>query len=365
MNHTKVLKRAWEITWRYRVLWIFGIIVALTAVGGGFSGSSGGSGGGSGNGEVEYHITDEDLPLPEWFPELEWEDGYEWEELSPQIRTTIIVVSVALLLSIVLLFVVNRIARYVAETALLQMVDRYEETGEKLGVRQGFRLGWSRTSWRLFLIALLFFLLTMAAAVAILLPIAGLTTLSILAIEREVSIVLGVIGLVAGTGLLFTAILLGIVVGTALKALMRFFWRACALEGLGVRASIREGFGLVKRHFVDVLVMWLIMVGVQLGWAIATIAVMILLFPIILLWTILGGVIGSLPALLVFGLTSLFLEGAWPWVIAALAGIPIFILVLATPGVFLNGLMEVFSSSVWTLTYRELRTLESIAETEE
>jgi len=31
MNHGKVLKRAWEILWRYRVLWIFGVIVALTA----------------------------------------------------------------------------------------------------------------------------------------------------------------------------------------------------------------------------------------------------------------------------------------------------------------------------------------------
>jgi hypothetical protein len=28
MDHIKVLKRAWEITWRYRVLWIFGIILA-------------------------------------------------------------------------------------------------------------------------------------------------------------------------------------------------------------------------------------------------------------------------------------------------------------------------------------------------
>ena len=34
MDHVKVLKRAWEILWRYRVLWVFGIILALTAGGG-------------------------------------------------------------------------------------------------------------------------------------------------------------------------------------------------------------------------------------------------------------------------------------------------------------------------------------------
>lgn len=40
---------------------------------------------------------------------------------------------------------------------------------------------------------------------------------------------------------------------------------------------------------------------------------------------------------------------------AALAvGIPVFIVVLVGPLVLLSGLLEVFLSSVWTLTYREL-----------
>jgi len=33
---------------------------------------------------------------------------------------------------------------------------------------------------------------------------------------------------------------------------------------------------------------------------------------------------------------------------------------VAVPWLFLGGLMEVFKSSVWTLTYRELRALESV-----
>jgi hypothetical protein len=40
--------------------------------------------------------------------------------------------------------------------------------------------------------------------------------------------------------------------------------------------------------------------------------------------------------------------------------IPLLILLVAAPGLFLNGLMEVFKSSVWTLTYRELRALEVV-----
>jgi hypothetical protein len=43
-----------------------------------------------------------------------------------------------------------------------------------------------------------------------------------------------------------------------------------------------------------------------------------------------------------------------------LIGIPIFALVVSVPWLFLGGLVEVFKSSVWTLTYRELRALEGL-----
>ena len=31
MNYVSILKRSWKILWSYRALWIFGIILALTA----------------------------------------------------------------------------------------------------------------------------------------------------------------------------------------------------------------------------------------------------------------------------------------------------------------------------------------------
>ena len=74
-------------------------------------------------------------------------------------------------LIIILLSVVFIIARYVAETALIRMVDRHEATGERVSVRQGFRLGWSRAALRMFgldflvgLIGLLGFLLLVLVA---------------------------------------------------------------------------------------------------------------------------------------------------------------------------------------------------------
>ena len=42
INIGKILKRSWYILWNYRILWIFGILLALTT-GGGNSGNSGSS----------------------------------------------------------------------------------------------------------------------------------------------------------------------------------------------------------------------------------------------------------------------------------------------------------------------------------
>ena len=69
--------------------------------------------------------------------------------------TTLIWIAVIFVVFSMILGLVVAVARYVAETAVIRMVDEYENTGTKMTVRQGFRIGWSRTSWRLFLINLL------------------------------------------------------------------------------------------------------------------------------------------------------------------------------------------------------------------
>mgnify|MGYP001118586441 CR=1 FL=1 len=341
MDHIKVLKRAWEITWRYRVLWIFGIILALTAGGGGGGNGPQATFGGNGNGG---------FPPP---------GDFSMPEISPRVVTALIVIGIGLACVIVVLVIASVVARYVAETALIRMVNDYEETGEQRSVRQGFRLGWSRTTFRLFLIRLLTGLPLALAFILLFVLTAGLVIPSVMAIDAH-NVTIGVIGIVAATGLFFLSLFLLILVSVVLSLLRKFFWRACALEELGVIEAIRQGFGVVRHHWQDVLVMWLIMVGVSIGWIIAMIAITIVLFPVILLLIVVGGVLGGLPALLIGGLASLFFEGAVPWILAAVVGGPIFILVVAAPWIFLGGLMEVFKSSTWTLTYRELRALEGL-----
>jgi len=329
MDHLKVLKRSFEITWRYRALWVFGILLALTTGGGG---GGGGSGWDSRGGRVS--------PPPS--------EGFRVPEIPPQVVTALIAVGIGLACVILILIIASIVVRYLAETSLIRMVNDHEETGEKRSVRQGFRWGWSRTALRLFLIDLLIGLPLVVGFILLLLL--ALTPLLLWTTGSQTA---GVIGTVAAVGLVVLFVLLFIVVAVVVSLLTHFFRRACALEEIGVREAIRQGYGLVRRHLKDVAVMWLIMVGLGFAW-------LIVMIPVVLILVLLGIVLGGMPALLVGGLASLALKGALPWILAGAVGLPIFILVIAIPSLFLGGLWQVFKSSVWTLTYRELRALEAV-----
>ena len=316
MDHGKVLKRAWDILWRYRALWVFGFILALTA-----------GGGGSSSGRVANN----------------W-GQYSTDRIPPEVVSTLIAIGIGLACLTVILIIVAAIARYVAATALIRMVDDYEETGQKRGVRQGFRLGWSRSAFRLFLIDLL---IGLPVAVAFILLF--LLALAPLLLWTTKSTAAGALGTAIAIGLGLLVILLAIVVAVILSVLKPFFRRVCVLEGLGVTEAIRHGYAMVRQNLRDVGLMWLITVGLRIGWT-------ILMIPVVLLLLVISGALGGALALVTGGLTGLALEGAAPWIAAALVGIPIFILVMAVPLSFLGGLFEVFLSSTWTLTYRELHT---------
>lgn len=354
MEHGKVLKRAWEILWRYRVLWVFGIIVALTAAGGGAS-YGGGRGGGDGrdpycegvgmriNGEcVPWEELPERLRLPDMVPQI--------IESWSAVATVLIAIGVTVACLMVVLTVIKVIALYVAETALIELVDDYEETGEKRGVREGIRLGWSRTALRLFVIDLITKVPGVITAFALVLL--GLVVFAMVALTKG-NVFVSVTSVVAAIGLAFLLILVAILVGLGISLLRPFLWRVCALEKVGVIESLQEGFGFVRRHLSDAAIMWLIMIGLHLAWG-------IVMIPVVILLIIVGSLVAGLPALMVILLVSQVFSGAVPWIAGLSVALPIFILVLAAPLTFLGGLAAVFKSSVWTLTYRELRALEGL-----
>jgi hypothetical protein len=368
MDYGQVLKRSWHMVTRYRALWIFGIVLGIVTF--------------SWNlvllgnldeqnqaprgivvtpmaGETFYDALDRTLRAElrgakeEMSTALRELDRLFDRELGRRFVVDVATVLVVLAVALILTFIVARVARYASEAALIRMVGDYEDTGERRSVWQGLRLGLSRTAWRFFFIDLaidvpviLAFLLLFALAFT---PLALSFTGS-----KPATLIAG--SLVTG-GLFMAGIVLAIVVGTLLSVFKRFFRQACALESLGVIASIRRGWAVLRQRPADVLVMWLIMLGVALGWAILVALSFLVLFPVLLVFIVLGGVAGALPAYLVFLVSSLVSQGALPVLLAVVVGLPIFILVMLAPWWCLGGLMEVFKSSAWTLTYRQLRDI--------
>ena len=110
-------------------------------------------------------------------------------------------------------------------------------------------------------------------------------------------------------------------------------------------------FEMVKGRLMDVILMGVMMFGITLVWS-------LLMIPVFLAIFLVSAVVAGLPALLVGGIAGLFAQGATPWIIAAIVAVPIFLVVVIIPGTLVGGWQQIFTSSTWTLTYRETLALE-------
>jgi len=68
-----------------------------------------------------------------------------------------------------------------------------------------------------------------------------------------------------------------------------------------------------------------------------------------------------LPFLLFVGIFSTFLGGYLPWIAGGLFVAPLFFTIAFSPWLLLGSWQSVYTSTVWTLTYREIKALPAIA----
>jgi hypothetical protein len=361
MDPIKILKRAWHILWSYRALWVFGLILALAGAGSSSRNSS--------NSSSRYEANSQNSqqqPLPadmrEAFKQVTQEMQKAFDEglsevgIPKEDLNTLIWIAVVFVLFCVVLSIIIAIARYVAETAVIRMVDEYENTGSKMTVRQGFRIGWSRTSWRLFLINLL---VNLPLILGIVLLLAGVG----IAIFRSMSQGFqqpATFSIVAMVGIMFLFIFVVAIISIFLGLLRHFFWRACALENLGVRESLRRGFQMARENWKNVGIMWLVMIGLGIVWAIVSLLAFVLTLPVVVVTGVVGALVAVIPVLLAGGLTSIFLHGWLPWIVGALFVLPLFFTIAFSPWLLLGSWQTVFASTVWTLVYRELKALPAL-----
>lgn len=341
----KILKRGWQILWSYRVLWIFGLLLAITAGGGG--------GGGSGpqfqlNGARDWGNARPWPPLEE-FNDWAQQNLVPLFEYPEQHIGTFIWIGIGFLLFILIVAAVTALIRYPSETAVLRMVNDHEQTGEKVSFRKGWRLGWSRQAFRLWVIDLVINL-PVLLLIAVIIGV-GLTVF--FTIERQAN----VIGVVVSIGFFFV-FLFFFIIGMAFLGLLRqFFARKAALEGATIGESFRQGWRMFKQNWKSGLLMWLVMLGVGIGVGILGFILFFLLIPVYLVLLIPAILTAAIPVLLGFGIAALFAPAPLAWAIGILLGLPFFFIVVLSPLFMFSGWYQIYSSSVWTLAYREMKAM--------
>jgi hypothetical protein len=359
IDPVKILQRAWHILWNYRALWVFGLILALAA-GGSFHGGN--------NNGMQYQ-TDGNGPhtpppqsMHEFFSNLGrgldklFSRGIPDANITGEALTVFLWVIGVFVVVMILVGIVVAIARYVSETAVIRMVDEYENSGTKMTVREGFRIGWSRAAWRLFLINLIVNLPVILLFIVLL--IAG-TIIFLSVVNGNENF--AAVSIVSMIGLVFTSICGVIILNIFLGLLTNFFWRAAVLEDAGVGESFRRGFAMVREHWKSVGIMWLVMIGLGIAWIAVSIIAFIVTIPVVILTSIVAAIVAAVPYLFLVGLFSLFLGGPLPWIAAALFILPLFFIIAFFPWLLLGSWKCIYTSTVWTLTYREIKALPAIA----
>ena len=354
----KILKRAWYILWSYRKLWVFGLVLALAA---------GSSSAQSSNNGYQYEQGPRENPqITPQSMQAAWRDfqrelsrlfeqGIPDMNISGQDLTTFLWIFGSFILVMVIVGLVMAVARYVSETAVIRMVDEYETSGNQMSVRDGIRIGWSRTAWRMFLINLIVNL--PAIALGLVLLVAGI---GVFFAVVNGSADFAAFSVVSTVVLVFLTIFVVIILTILLHLLRNFFWRICVLEDADVRESLQRGLAMVLENWKNVGLMWLVMIGLGIVWAVALAILFIITIPIVIVTAIIAVLVVVIPFLLLVGLFSLFVSGILPWIAGGLFVAPLFFPLAFLPWVLIGSWQAVYTSTVWTLTYREIKALPTL-----
>jgi hypothetical protein len=267
------------------------------------------------------------------------------------IWAVVIVFAIALLIGLILAFV-----RYPAMTAIIRMTDDHEKTGTKLNFKTGWSLGWNHRSFRIWLIT---FIIQLPIALITLgfLAVIGINVYNVVLTNGNTTALSAMIGSFIVAGLLFLPfVLLFILVGIWRQIVIRF----AALEDTTVGESFAKGWKFLMAHFKYVLLIWLVLIGISIAIGIAMLLVAVILIPTYVIMAIPGAIVAAVTGALGYGITALFAPHIWPWIIGALVALPFFFAVALSPISFVRGWVEIFTSNVWTLTFRELKTMEAV-----
>ncbi|HSL44881.1 MAG TPA: hypothetical protein VK897_15710 [Anaerolineales bacterium] len=289
-NFGEVLSRAWQIIWKHKVLWIFGIFAGCSRGGGGNGGGSMGGGGGTGPGGQ---------PFPEF--ERNMQQLGQWISDNPWVIAVFVLAILVLLILSIFLGTIGRVG-------LIRGTYQAEQGAQSLIFGELFS-GSMPYFWRVFGLAFLIGVLSFL----IFIPF----------------ILFGV--LTAGVGFVCLLPLLCILIPLllAVSVVIEQANAAIVIENLGIGDGVRKGWEVVR----------------------ANVGTMIVLALILFIGSAIVGFLIALPVIaavlpIVFGAASNSTNPIWIGVVCCALYFPILLL--------LNGIMMAYMQSVWALTYMRL-----------
>ena len=303
MDYGAILTRTWGITWRYKGLWILGLLASCGA-----AGRSNSNGGPSGSG---FNFSgSEDIGRLIGAPD----------------EALLIAIAVAIFFLVLFIALLFLLLSVLGQSGLIASFSRADD-GYDVSVGEAFRLGMPYF-WKLL-------------AIRVLVWLAGLLIiLGILAVSIPFFIATQGVGLLL-IPLLLCCLLPLLPLFMLVDAYVIITMVAAVEEDLGVIDSFRRSWQLFKENFGPVLVMTLILI---LGTAILSF-VLVLPFLIMFVPIVIGFLVGGDQSIA----AGMIVSG-----ICLLASLPFIFLI--------NAVITTFTTGGWTITYRRLIGQEGVQE---
>lgn len=297
MDYGRILKRAWNVTWRYRVLWIFGLFAG---------GVSSGGGGGGGNSGYQGNLGDSSTYDSTWANNL-FDQAQQYVWLIVLVLSVLVVIGIALwILSVA------------ARGGLIHLVNEAEE-GRPVRAADGWSAGF-RNWVRIFAVDLVLYLpFTILLVLLFGMAFAPL----IIAGVNGTDPTAGVFSLCGGAAF---ALLVTVVVGFVVGLLEMLATRHVVLAEEPAMRAISHAWGDFRARFKDLFIMWLITVAVGMAYGLA-IGIFAAIFAVAMGVSIAAGI----------------------WAVAAVIAFVMFLVLLVPTAIF-----GTFSSALWTIFYRQM-----------
>ena len=280
-NFGEVLTRAWQIIWKHKVLWIFGILAGCGRGSGG--GGGGGRGGGTGPGNQP-------------FPQLEqfFQQAGQWIQDNPWIVVVAVLLGLALVVISIFLGTVGRIG-------LIRGTYQADTGAERLNFGELFS-GSMPYFWRVFGLSFLIFLI----AILVFVPF----------------VLFG--ALTAGVGLICLLPLICILIPVlwALSVVIEQANTAIVLDNLGIGDGFRKGWDVVRNNVGPIILLALIIfIGSGVIGFVIAVPIIAAIFPLIFsaasnntnpIWITVICFAAYFPILLVLsGILNAYVQSVW------------------------------------------------------